>query len=135
MTNFGIFTQPIPMFFFWSSKLRQPRQCRDSCTYYIIFQNFFISSHLFYRHANHIRDKVSKLVSKYKSIFISNHEQCALPHTKVVRRTLDCRAGGVIRGKILLGMKNGQKRPKNGSSAYSRFRNRKFVFLKTLFHR
>ena len=35
--------------FFWSTKLRQPRQCRDSCTYYIIFQNFVISSfrHIF----------------------------------------------------------------------------------------
>ena len=32
--------------FFWSTKLRQPRQCRDSCTYYIIFQNFVISSHI-----------------------------------------------------------------------------------------
>ena len=35
--------------FFWSTKLSQPRQCRDSCTYYIIFQNFVISSfrHIF----------------------------------------------------------------------------------------
>ena len=64
--------------------------------------------------AKQLTDKVSK----YKSIFISDHEQCALPHTKVVRRTLDCRAGGVIRGKIILGMKNGQKRPKNGSSKH-----------------
>ena len=32
--------------FFWSTKLRQPRQCRDSCTYYIIFQKFVISSHI-----------------------------------------------------------------------------------------
>ena len=48
MTNFGIFTQPIPMFFL-KYKLRQPRQCRDSCTYYVIFQNFVISSfrHIF----------------------------------------------------------------------------------------
>ena len=34
--EFWIFTKPI----FWSTKLRQPRQCRDSCTCYIIFQNF-----------------------------------------------------------------------------------------------
>ena len=40
MTNFWIFTKPI----FWSTKLRQPRQCRDSCTYYIIFRHFVISS-------------------------------------------------------------------------------------------
>ena len=35
--------------FFWSTKLRQPRQCRDSCTYYMIFQNFVILSfrHIF----------------------------------------------------------------------------------------
>ena len=40
MTNFWIFTQPI----FWSTKLSQPRQCRDSCTYYITFRHFVISS-------------------------------------------------------------------------------------------
>ena len=32
--------------YFLKYKLRQPRQCRDSCTCYIIFQNFVISSHI-----------------------------------------------------------------------------------------
>ena len=43
ITNFRIFTQPIPNFF-QSTKLRQPKQGRDSCLkinkYYIIFRNF-----------------------------------------------------------------------------------------------
>ena len=43
MTNFHATHSNV---FFWSTKLRQARQCRDSCTYYIIFQNFVISSHI-----------------------------------------------------------------------------------------
>ena len=61
--------------FFLKYKLRQPRQCRDSCTYYIIFQNFVISSHLFYWHANHIRtEKKNQLV--YNWIFIPVWNEC-----------------------------------------------------------
>ena len=46
ITNFRIFTQPIPNFF-QSTKLRQPKQGRDSCLkinkYYITFRKFVIS--------------------------------------------------------------------------------------------
>ena len=46
ITNFRIFTKPIPIFF-QSTKMRQPKQGRDSCLkinrYYIIFQKFVIS--------------------------------------------------------------------------------------------
>ena len=63
ITNFRIFTQPIPNFFkVQNSKLRKPKQGRDSCfkinEYYIIFQKFVISSHikkLFLWYASNIR--------------------------------------------------------------------------------
>ena len=59
MTNFGIFTQPIPMFFFLKYKTETAKTVQRQL--HILhniskFRHFFISSHLFYWHANHIRD-------------------------------------------------------------------------------